>query len=150
LFIFNICLIEKHTKVLEYKSTQVATFNKISYTPSIKSKRKQKMSKTLSPLQVELASARASLKFFKSEVSYLAAKVKVEAEAAKAEKIAAAEAKRAAAIVKAEARLAKLLAKSVVTGSKAVKANKRPSKGVVFGAEANDLAAKIKAGVSTI
>jgi hypothetical protein len=35
-------------------------------------------------------------------------------------------------------------------GAKAVKANKRPSKAVTYGAEANDLAAKIKAGVSTI
>ena len=109
------------------------------------------MSKALSPLQVELVSARASLKFFRSEVAYLAAKVKVEAESAQAEKIVAAEAKRAAAIVKAEARLAKLLAKQVgAVGAKAVKANKRPSKGVTYAAEANDLAAKIKAGVSTI
>lgn len=66
-------------------------------------------------------------------------------------KRAAADAKRAAAIEKAQARLDKLLAKSVgPVGAKAVKANKRPSKGVTFGAEANDLAAKIKAGVSTI
>jgi microcystin-dependent protein len=72
-------------------------------------------------------------------------------EQAKAGKIAAAEAKRATAIAKAEARLAKLLAKSVgPVGAKAVKANKRPSKGVTYGAEANALAAKIKAGVSTI
>lgn len=66
-------------------------------------------------------------------------------------KRAAADAKREAAIAKAQARLEKLLAKSVgAVGAKAVKANKRPSKGVVFGAEANDLAAKIKAGKSTI
>jgi microcystin-dependent protein len=109
------------------------------------------MSKALSPLQVELVSARASLKFFKGEVAYLAAKVKVEAEAAQAEKIVAAEAKRAAAIVKAEARLAKLVAKQVgAVGAKAIKANKRPSKGVTYGAEANDFASKIKAGISTI
>jgi len=109
------------------------------------------MTKALSPLAAELASARASLKFFKNEVAYLAAKVKVEAEAAKAEKIAAAEAKRAAAIVKAEARLAKLLAKQAApVGAKAIKANKRPSKGVTFGAEANALAETIKAGKSTI
>ena len=109
------------------------------------------MTKALSPLQAELASARASLKFFRSEVAYLAVKVKAEKEAAIASKIVDREAKQAAAIAKAEARLAKLLAKSVgAVGAKAVKANKRPSKGVVFGAEANDLAAKIKAGVSTI
>ena len=109
------------------------------------------MSKSLSPLQVELVSARASLKFFKGEVAYLAAKVKVEAEAAQAEKIVAAEAKRAAAIVKAEARLAKLVAKQVgAVGAKAIKANKRPSKTAVYASEANALAARIKAGLSTI
>jgi hypothetical protein len=109
------------------------------------------MTKALSPLQVELASARASLKFFKGEVAYLAAKVKAEKQSNLLAKEEAAEAKRLAAIAKAEARLAKLLAKSVgAVGTKAVKANKRPSKGVTFGAEANDLAAKIKAGVSTI
>lgn len=86
----------------------------------------------------------------RAAIAALRASLIADREQAQANKIAAAEAKRAAAIVKAEARLAKLLSKSVVTGSKAVKANKRPSKGVVFGAEANDLAAKIKAGVSTI
>ena len=109
------------------------------------------MSKVLSPLAAELASARASLKFFKSEVAFLAVKVKVEKEAANASKIVDREAKQAAAIAKAEARLAKLLAKQVgAVGAKATKANKRPSKGVTYAAEANDLAAKIKAGVSTI
>jgi len=109
------------------------------------------MSKALSPLQLELVSARASLKFFKSEVSYLAAKVKAEKANGLLAKEQAAEEKRLAAIAKAQARLDKLLAKSVgPVGAKAVKANKRPSKGVTFGAEANDLAAKIKAGVSTI
>jgi microcystin-dependent protein len=109
------------------------------------------MSKALSPLAIELVSARASLKFFKSEVAFLAVKLKAEKEAANASKIADAEQKRAVAIVKAEARLAKLLAKQVgAVGAKAVKANKRPSKAVTYGAEANDLAAKIKAGVSTI
>ena len=66
-------------------------------------------------------------------------------------KRAAADAKREAAIAKAQARLEKLLAKSVgAVGAKAVKANKRPSKGVTFGAEANQLAETIKAGKSTI
>jgi microcystin-dependent protein len=109
------------------------------------------MSKALSPLAAELASARASLKFFKSEVAFLAAKVKAEKEAAIASKIVDREAKQAAAIAKAEARLAKLLAKQVgAVGAKAIKANKRPSKAVTYIAEANDIAAKIKAGVSTI
>ena len=67
-----------------------------------------------------------------------------------AAKAAAAEAKRAAAIAKAEARLAKLLAKQVgAVGAKAVKANKRPSKGVVFGAEDNAIAAAIMARKAT-
>ena len=108
------------------------------------------MSKALSPLADELASARASLKFFKSEVAFLAVKVKVEKEAANASKIVDREAKQAAAIAKAEARLAKLLAKQVgAVGAKATKANKRPSKGVVFGAEDNAIAAAIMARKAT-
>jgi hypothetical protein len=86
----------------------------------------------------------------RAAIAALRASLIADRETAKDAKIAAATAKREAAIAKAQARLEKLLSKSVVTGSKAVKANKRPSKGVVFGAEANDLAAKIKAGVSTI
>jgi hypothetical protein len=120
------------------------------------------MSKALSPLQVELVSARASLKFFKSEVSFLTAKVRNERSVMAAKvrsekangllaKEQALETKRLAAIAKAQARLDRLLSKSVgAVGAKAIKANKRPSKGVTYGAEANDLAAKIKAGVSTI
>ena len=108
------------------------------------------MSKVLSPLAAELAAARASLKFFKSEVAFLAVKVKAEKEAAIASKIVDREAKQAAAIAKAEARLAKLLAKQVgAVGAKAVKANKRPSKGVVFGAEDNAIAAAIMARKAT-
>ena len=109
------------------------------------------MSKTLSPLQAELVSARASLKFFREQVKQLTLQVKHERFALENDKVVKAEEKRAAAIAKAQARLAKLLAKSVgPVGAKAVKANKRPSKAVTYGAEANDLAAKIKAGVSTI
>ena len=108
------------------------------------------MSKALSPLQVELASARASLKFFRSEVSFLAAKVKAEKAGDILAKEQAAEQKRLAAIAKAEARLAKLLAKQVgAVGAKAIKANKRPSKGVVFGAEDNAIAAAIMARKAT-
>jgi hypothetical protein len=109
-------------------------------------------------LQDQLAEARASLKFFKGHVQFLAAQLKeqkLDAKIAKAAarrtKEAAAAAKREAAIAKAQARLEKLLAKQAQpVGAKAIKANKRPSKGVVFGAEANQLAEKIKAGVSTI
>ena len=76
------------------------------------------MSKTLSPLAIELVSARESLKFFKGQVQYLAAKVKEEKLDAKLATIAsrrakaeAAEAKRAAAVARAQARLQKLLEK---------------------------------------
>jgi microcystin-dependent protein len=94
----------------------------------------------------------------RAAIAALRASLVADREQAKATKIAAAEAKQAAAtakreaaIAKAQARLEKLLAKQVgAVGAKAVKANKRPSKGVVFGAEANQLAEKIKAGVSTI
>lgn len=87
----------------------------------------------------------------RAAIAALRASLVADREQAAAAKIAAAEAKRAAAIEKAEARLAKLLAKAVgPVGTKAVKANKRPSKVITFGAEANALAEKIKAGVSTI
>lgn len=91
-------------------------------------------------------------------VKALRASIKAEAEAKALAKIAAVEAKRAAteakraaAIAKAEARLAKLLAKQAgPVGSKAVKANKRPSKGVIFGAEDNAIAAAIVARKATV
>jgi hypothetical protein len=54
--------------------------------------------------------------------------------------------KREQAIAKAEARLQKLLAKQVgAVGAKALKANRKPSKVVTYGAEANDIAAAIMA-----
>ena len=109
------------------------------------------MSKTLSPLAVDLVSARASLKFFREQVKQLTLQVKHERFALENDKVVKAEEKRAVAIAKAQARLDRLLSKSVgAVGAKAIKANKRPSKAVTYGAEANDLAAKIKAGVSTI
>ena len=52
----------------------------------------------------------------------------------------------AASIARAEARLQKLLAKQVgAVGSKALKANRKPSKVVSYGAEANAIAAAIMA-----
>ena len=83
------------------------------------------MSKVLTPLAAELASARQSLSFFKSEVQYLAAKVKLERIDAKLAKADARTAKRAVAIAKAQARLDRLMAP---VGSKAIKANKKPSR----------------------
>jgi len=83
------------------------------------------MTKVLSPLAIELASARQSLSFYKSEVQYLAAKVKMERINAKAEKADVRIAKRAVAIAKAQAKLDRLMAP---VGSKAIKANKKPSR----------------------
>jgi hypothetical protein len=86
----------------------------------------------------------------RAAIAALRASLVADREAAKAGKIATAEAKRAAAIAKAQARLEKLLSKQVgAVGAKAVKANKRPSKGVVFGAEDNAIAAAIMARKAT-
>ena len=84
-----------------------------------------KTAKTLSPLAIELVEARQSLAFFKERVKYLASQVKEEKLDAKLAKISAREARRAAAIAKAQAKLDRLLAP---VGSKAIKANKKPSK----------------------
>ena len=83
------------------------------------------MTKVITPLAAELASARQSLSFFKSEVQYLAAKVKLERIDAKLAKADARTAKRAVAIAKAQAKLDRLMAP---VGSKAIKANKKPSR----------------------
>ena len=83
------------------------------------------MTKVVTPLAAELASARQSLSFFKSEVQYLAAKVKLERIDAKLAKADARTAKRAVAIAKAQAKLDRLMAP---VGSKAIKANKKPSR----------------------
>ena len=83
------------------------------------------MTKVITPLAAELASARQSLSFFKSEVQYLAAKVKLERIDAKLAKVDARTAKRAVAIAKAQAKLDRLMAP---VGSKAIKANKKPSR----------------------
>lgn len=112
------------------------------------------MAKALSPLQVELVSARESLAFFKGQVQYLAAKVKEEKLDAKLAKSAtrrakeeAAAAKREAAIAKAQARLQKLLEKQVgAVGAKAAKANRKAGKVTVTeGSEANAIAAALVA-----
>lgn len=116
------------------------------------------MSKALSPSVIELKSAVATLKAQKELVASLRAKVAAEREAkqaflekAKTFKENLKAERRAAAIVKTQARLQKLLEKQAgPVGAKAIKANKRPSKGVTYGAEANALAATIKAGKSTI
>lgn len=69
----------------------------------------------------------------RAAIAALRASLAADREQAKASKLATAIAKRAIAITKAEARLQKLLAKQAApVGSKAVKANKRPSKGVIL------------------
>jgi microcystin-dependent protein len=83
----------------------------------------------------------------------LKASIKLEVETRKALRALAADAKRLAAVAKrdaaiekAEARLQKLLAKQVgAVGAKALKANRKPSKVVTYGAEANAIASAIMA-----
>ena len=83
----------------------------------------------------------------------LKASIKLEVQTKKALRALAADAKRLAAVAKrdaqiekAEARLRKLLEKQVgAVGSKAIKANKKPSKGVTYGAEDNAIASAIMA-----
>ena len=109
--------------------------------------------KTLSPLAADLAEARSAAKFFKERAAFLAAAVKQErldAKLAKSEARRAREekalARRSAAIEKAQARLQKLLEKQAQpVGAKAIKANKKPSKVVTYGAEDNAIASAIMA-----
>ena len=104
------------------------------------------MTKALSPLAAELVSARASLAFFKEQVKQLTAQVKHERFALKNDKLVTAEARRAAAIAKAQEKLDKLLAKQAQpVGVKALKANRKPSKVVTYGAEDNAIASAIMA-----
>jgi hypothetical protein len=98
----------------------------------------------LKQFRVAHAQARADFKNGRAALKAERAAVRLEKQQAKA-------LKQEQAILRAQLRLQKLLEKQAQpVGTKAIKANKRPSKGVVFGAEANELAAKIKAGVSTI
>ena len=104
------------------------------------------MTKALSPLAAELVSARASLAFFKEQVKQLTAQVKYERFALKNDKLVKAEARRAAAIAKAQEKLDKLLTKQAQpVGVKALKANRKPSKVVTYGAEDNAIASAIMA-----
>ena len=89
----------------------------------------------------------ATLKTFRAVYNENRANAKLaRASVAQAKATAKAE-KQAAAIVKAQARLQKLLEKQAQpVGSKAIKANKRPSKAVVtYGSEDNQIAAAILA-----
>ena len=119
------------------------------------------MAKALSPLAVELVSARESLAFWRKQVLDLSARLKHERFALANDKLAKREAKAEArrnreslaalkrenAIAKAQIRLQRLLDKQAQpVGVKALKANRKPSKAVVTeGAEANAIAAAIMA-----
>lgn len=94
---------------------------------------------TLAQKRATLAALRESIKqdvASRKHARALASEAKAQARADKV----------AASIAKAEARLQKLLAKQVgAVGTKAIKANRKPSKVVTYGAEANAIAAKIMA-----
>ena len=104
------------------------------------------MTKSLSPLAVELTEAREMFRFYKGRVQMLAVQLKHERFAVKNDKLVKAEARRAAAIAKAQEKLDKLLAKQAQpVGVKALKANRKPSKVVTYGAEDNAIASAIMA-----
>ena len=90
------------------------------------------MSKSHSPLALELAEARTNAKFWKERARFLAASVKSEKQDLLLAKSAARRQREAAAIAKAQLKLQKLLDKSAApVGVKALKANRKPSKAVV-------------------
>lgn len=104
------------------------------------------MTKAPSTLVSALKQARINLANAKLEVQRLAAGVKQERENAIAAKAQAKADRQAAAIAKAQARLQKLLEKQAApVGVKALKANRKPSKVVTYGAEDNAIAATIMA-----
>jgi hypothetical protein len=78
-----------------------------------------------SALAVTLSEKRALIKTLKAEVQGLAAQYKLERANKKASKVEAREARKVTAIAKAKAKLEKLMAP---VGSKAIKANRKPSK----------------------
>ena len=93
----------------------------------------------LKELRVIHAQSRADLKAGKELLKADRAAARLEKQQAKA-------LKQEQAILKAQLRLQKLLEKQAApVGSKAIKANKRPSKVVTFGAEDNAIAAAIMA-----
>jgi hypothetical protein len=93
-----------------------------------------------------LAEKRQALKALKDNIAATVALQREFKAVAKEDKAIRAEARRIAAIEKAQAKLDKLLSKPV--GSKAVKANRKPSKPTVFqveAREANEIAKKMAA-----
>jgi hypothetical protein len=84
------------------------------------------MASTKTATALKLAEKRTQLKLLKQEVSDLAAEHAFLRAAQKMAKAQNAEARKATAIEKAKAKLEKLLAKTIVTGSKANKAARKP------------------------
>ena len=97
-------------------------------------------------LSLSLADQKTMLAVLKQEHAQAKARAKATREADKAAKAQAKADKQAAAIVRAQARLQKLLEKQAKpVGTKALKANRRPSKVTTYGAEANQIASRIMA-----
>jgi hypothetical protein len=92
----------------------------------------------------------STLKAFRAIYLEKRANLKFAREAAKVDKAQAKALKQEQAILKAQLRLQKLLEKQAApVGSKAIKANKRPSKVVTYGAEDNAIAEAIMARKAT-
>ena len=94
---------------------------------------------TLKALRVSIKAEVAFNRTLKADAAVAKAEAKAAKEQAKADKV-------AASIAKAQAKLQKLLDKAAApVGAKAIKANRKPSKAVVYGAEDNAIAAAIMA-----
>ena len=105
----------------------------------------------LSALRAEYLKGKADAKAFREQERITRESVKADRAAARLEKQQAKALKQEQAIMKAQLRLEKLLAKQAApVGAKAVKANKRPSKVVTYGAEDNAIAATIMAKKVTV
>jgi hypothetical protein len=127
----------------------VATFTKIGYNSLIQTNKQRKIMFTFACASIEgltlnqkretLAALKVSIKediAFRKNARMLNAEAKRHAAVTKREQ----------AIAKAEARLQKLLAKQAQpVGAKALKANRKPSKVVTYGAEDNAIASAIMA-----
>jgi hypothetical protein len=115
-----------------------------AYNSSMKFEKDTKMQKQFALLPIRLQSA--MLKELRVIHAQCRADYKAGKELLKADRAAAKAEKAAAAIAKAQARLDKLLAKQVgAVGTKAAKANRKPSKVTTYGAEDNQIASAIMA-----
>lgn len=100
---------------------------------------------------LSLSDQLATIKAFKAIVAEKRQAFKASKEAQKAQKTEQKLARQAAAIAKAQARLQKLLEKQAApVGVKALKANRKPSKVVTYGAEDNAIASAIMAKKASV